>query len=209
MKRTRVMTMGFLLLGLCPAVGLARDGLVALQTADPSCPDDSGNIYVNCGNGTVTDNRTGLVWLTNADCMGAAVDWHTAMEVAAGLSDKPATSVAASNDCGLSDGSSPGEWRLPSVEEWEAMVADALGDGGDPDCTASPPTINNDSGLGCWVSGPSSFVSVQSSAYWSSSTLVGSGLNEAWGVFMGNGLIITGLKSTLSGFFVWPVRGGQ
>ena len=45
---------GLLLLALAvigPGAAWAGDGLVALQTADPSCPDDSGNIYVNCGNG--------------------------------------------------------------------------------------------------------------------------------------------------------------
>ena len=47
----------------------AGDGVVALQTADPSCrglPFQADYIYVGCGNGTVTDNRTGLVWLVNA-----------------------------------------------------------------------------------------------------------------------------------------------
>ncbi len=56
----------------------AGEGVVALQTAAPSCPDDSGYRYVNCRNGTVTDNDTGLVWLRNANCIGH-VDWHTAM----------------------------------------------------------------------------------------------------------------------------------
>ena len=102
----------------------AGDGVVALQTAGTSCADGSGNRYVDCGNGTVTDNETGLVWLANADCLGS-VDWLTASEFVAGLSDKPEGSIAAAHDCGLSDGSSPGEWRLPSMEEWEAMVAEA------------------------------------------------------------------------------------
>ena len=111
---------------------------MALQTADRSCPDDSGNVYVDCGNGTVTDNRTGLVWLKDANCLsgapgGGAVDWFTAMEFVAGLSDQPATSAAAAHDCGLSDGSSPGEWRLPTAAEWEAMMANAKGAGDDPD----------------------------------------------------------------------------
>ena len=48
----------------------AGDGVVALQTAAPTCPDDSGDRYVDCDNGTVTDNETGLVWLANADCFG-------------------------------------------------------------------------------------------------------------------------------------------
>lgn len=147
----------------------AGDGVVALQTAAPSCRNNSSDIYVNCGNGTVTDNRTGLVWLKNANCIGP-LDWHAAMEFVAGLSDKPSSSAAAADDCGLSDGSSPGEWRLPSVEEWEAMIAEAL--------SCSPTTITNDSGNDCWdaacaTAGACSFSGVVSSFYWSASTLAG------------------------------------
>ena len=104
----------------------AGDGLVALQTADPACPDNSGNIYVDCGNGTVTDNRTGLVWLANTNCVNGP-SWYEAMEIAAGLADLPdgacGGGVTRDNcDCGLRDGSSPGEWRLASMAELKAMV---------------------------------------------------------------------------------------
>ncbi|MFQ5525232.1 MAG: DUF1566 domain-containing protein [Thermoanaerobaculia bacterium] len=197
-----------LLLLLWDAQGaVAGDGLVALQTADPSCPDGSGNIYVDCGNGTVTDSRTGLIWLQDANCLNGTVSWFTAMEFAAGLSDKPALGLpVAAHDCGLTDGSSPGEWRLPSVAEWDAMIADALGQGGDPDCRASPPTITDDSGSGCWVNGTSGFSGVQSSGYWSSTTNVTTPAN-AWGVSLLSG----GVGSAFKGlpFYVWPVRGGQ
>ena len=108
----------------------AGDGIVALQTADPSCRTTTTPPprYVDCGNGTVTDNKTGLVWLKQANCIGAAgggtgvplgrVNWHTAMEFVAGLSDLRDDPL----DCGLSDGSSPGDWRLPSVTEWQEMM---------------------------------------------------------------------------------------
>lgn len=197
-----------LLIVALPLPSEAGDGPVALQTADPSCRTTMNPppIYVGCGNGTVTDNRNGLVWLADADCLNGPVDWFTAMEFVAGLSDKPATSEAAGQDCGLSDGSSPGEWRLPSVEEWEAMIADALGQGGDPDCTASPPTITNDNGLGCWVSGPSSFTGVASSEYWSATTYVNTPAS-AW-----NGpLNFSSFRDypKTNSLYVWPVRSGQ
>jgi hypothetical protein len=48
--------------------------VVALQTVVPSCADDSANRCVDCGNGTVTNNDTGLVWLANADCLTGFVD---------------------------------------------------------------------------------------------------------------------------------------
>ncbi len=181
----------------------AGDGLVALQTADPSCPDDSGDIYVNCGNGTVTDNRTGLVWLANANCIGA-VDWYLAMGFVAGLS--PISSPALAG-CGLDDGSSPGEWRMPSFEEWKTMVSTAVGLG----CTF--PAITLDSGLSCLDSCTGvpgcSFVGVQSDTYWSSTT------SQTLPTFAFTASLdggdTSGSKSRKvdgSGF-VWPVRVGQ
>ena len=198
-----------ILVALCTNSAMwAGDGLVALQTADPSCPDDSGNIYVDCGNGTVTDNRTGLVWLQNADCIDeGAVDWYTAMEFVAGLSDLPGSDP---DDCGLSDGSSPGEWRLPSKAEWDSMVEDALGQGGDPDCIAIPPTITTDSGNACWLTcvfiPTCSFSGVQSHVYWSSTTNVADP-PVAWVGSLFNGNV--GSINKTDAFRVWPVRGGQ
>ena len=155
-------------------------------------------IYRPCDNGTVTDNRTGLVWLANANCIGA-VDWHTAMKFVAGLADLPAGSAA---DCGLSDGSSPGEWRLPSKGEWLAMTEDATG------CN---PAITNDIASGCWIEGcPASLCSfhgIQSSWYWSSSTVNQGDLAEAWTAYLVDGQVYNNAKSSLS--YVWPVRGGQ
>jgi hypothetical protein len=208
----------FLLVGF-GSVGLAvpawaGDGLVALQSADPSCPDDSGNIYVDCNNGTVTDNRTGLVWLKNADCLRTAMDWNTAMGFVAGLADMPAFSAASFTDCGLSDGSSPGEWRLASVAEWEAMVKEAVALG----CVNTSfggPAITNDAGNDCWQEGPaSSFEDVQiSPGYWSATThhdpgtMESAGGTNAWVMGMSFGNANFPPKSDARS--VWPVRGGQ
>lgn len=201
---------GFLLAALCSAVtpdrALAGDGIVALQTAHPSCADDSDNIYVDCGNGTVTDNRTGLVWLKDATCY-EELSWHEAMEVVAGFSDIPDGSAVSGDDCGLSDGSSPGEWRLPSIAEWEVMVAHGLGLGCDP-------SITDDQGDGCWATTLEcflqgrncSFEDVQSSAYWSSSTDSFSP-TRAWEMLLNGGSVGNSFKTGSN--YVWPVRGGQ
>ena len=204
---------GVLALVVCPSASQAGDGVVALQTADPSCRDDSGNIYVDCGNGTVTDNRTGLVWLANADCLDGIAEWFTAMEFAAGLADLP---IGAGNglasDCGLSDGSSPGEWRLPSLAEWEMMVADAV----DLGCV---PAITSDSGLffecwspGCVTLGLCAFSDVRSEIYWTATTDI-TNTARAWrldigiadGIFRGH----KGHSGVGDPSRVWPVRGGQ
>lgn len=189
-----------------PSPGGASDGIVALQTAHPSCADDSDNTYVDCGNGTVTDNRTGLVWLKDATCYGD-LSWHEAMEVVAGFSDIPDGSAVSGDDCGLSDGSSPGEWRLPSIAEWEVMVAHGLGLGCDP-------SITDDQGDGCWATTLEcflqgrncSFEDVQSSAYWSSSTTSFSP-NLAWEMLLDSGSVSNTFKTASK--HLWPVRGGQ
>lgn len=191
---------------LCPGKSNAGDGLAGLQTAAPSCPDDSGNIYVDCGNGTVTDNRTGLVWLANANCWGS-LNWHQAMEIVAGLADQPVGSGAAADDCGLSDASSPGEWRLPSLSEWEAMVVDAVDHG----CVfgiLGGPSITDDAGTSCWQeTSENNFSGVVSSLYWSSLSRVTSPSSAAWGIDMLFGIGDTSNKA--GSFHVWPVRGGQ
>jgi hypothetical protein len=195
----------------------AGDGVVALQTADPSCADPTNSDrYIDCGNGTVTDNDTGLVWLQNANCIGSAgdgtgdppgkVDWYTAMEFVAGLSDHE------SDDCGLEDGSSPGEWRLASKAEWQAMVVGALGEGGVPDCTASGPTITNDAGTDCWAddcvtAGACSFTGVVPGGYWASTTTAS---NTALARFITLASGFPFFASKVDGsLYVWPVRGGQ
>jgi len=92
------------------------------------------------GNGTVTDNLTGLVWLRNANCFGLQ-SWTSALTSVKNLSD---------GTCGLTDGSKAGEWRLPAINELESLV-DLQ--------NANPP-----------LPGGHPFTSVQVADYWSSTT---------------------------------------
>lgn len=209
MTKTTPMALVLAVLMNFPSLGLAGNGIVALQTADPACPDDSSDIYVDCGNGTVTDNRTGLVWLKDASCYPITIPlfWFEAMDAVDGLSDLPPTSAAASDDCGLSDNSSPGEWRLPSLAEWEAMIADAVTLG----CVGASlaPAITNDRGTNCWVEGVgvNSFVGVFRDEYWSSSTVASLPV-FAWLVNLFDGTAQNFAKGDHQAH-VWPVRGGQ
>jgi hypothetical protein len=68
--------------------------------------------FTDNGNGTVTDNLTGLIWLKNANCFGAR-NWATALGDANALP---------SGACGLSDGSVAGDWRLPNVRELQSLI---------------------------------------------------------------------------------------
>ena len=63
------------------------------------------------GNGTVTVN--GLVWLKDATCLGS-MPWNDAM-VRAKLLEH--------GQCGLTDNSKAGDWRLPNHNELETLEA--------------------------------------------------------------------------------------
>jgi len=68
--------------------------------------------FTDNGNGTVSDNLTGLIWLKNARCLGY-MTWASALASANGL---------ASGSCGLTDGSAAGDWRLPNINEMLSLV---------------------------------------------------------------------------------------
>jgi len=141
--------------------------------------------YCDNGDGTVTDTRTNLVWLKNANCLAMSpANWQTAMNNAAAL---------ANGTCGLTDGSQAGYWRLPLVGEWEAMV----------DTRFFNPALSNAAGTGQWIQGDA-FSGVQSGLYWSSSPNVNP--PEVWYVDLSDGDVYPGI---IVGLYVWPVRGGQ
>jgi Protein of unknown function (DUF1566) len=70
----------------------------------------------------VSDQLTGLVWLKNAACIAPA-NWASAVTDANQL---------ATGQCGLSDGSSAGEWRLPNLIELDSLI----------DAAASAPAVS-------------------------------------------------------------------
>ncbi len=157
--------------------------------------------YTDNGDGTVTDNRSGLIWLKDANCFDRH-NWEMAMQSAANL---------ASGQCGLRDGSRRGMWRLPTEDEWEAMVDKKYVDRKN----GSQPALSNAAGTGPWKEGDA-FSGVQSDDYWSSSTpMFGFFTGEEWVVDLGDGGLYYGAKSYTDHSAksytrgVWPVRGGQ
>jgi len=150
--------------------GTGQDGaLVKGVTASPRFTDNA--------NGTVTDNLTGLIWLRNANCFGGSNTWASSLTLANAL---------ASGQCGLSDGSVAGTWRLPNVKELSSLVD--FGRSG-PALPAGHP-----------------FVSV-ATFYWTSTTIVNNP-SRAWGVSMTDGQVFNNyVKSNTNS--LWAVRGGQ
>ena len=129
--------------------------------------------FTDNGNGTVTDNLTGLIWLKAANCLTFRT-WAQALSDANGLT---------SGSCGLTDGSSAGDWRVPNINELRSLFNPTS-----PYVPAGHP-FTGASGL-----------------YWSSTTDA-SCLGEAWIVTLAIGYVQSNAKGT-SGK-VWPVRGGQ
>ena len=68
--------------------------------------------FTDNGNGTVTDNLTGLIWMKNANYFIART-WTQALSDCNGL---------ASGSAGLTDGSQAGDWRLPNLKELLSLI---------------------------------------------------------------------------------------
>jgi hypothetical protein len=148
------------------------------------------NRYVDCGNGTVTDTVTGLIWLKVSNCVGQ------------GSFDSGNQAVAAlkSGECGLTDGSSAGDWRVPTRAEWTATMARAVALG----CTW--PSLTNDAGTACFSGDEgSSFVNVSGALYLTSSAYETVPSN-AWAAYLVNGGLFNQFGKTQS-LLTWPVRG--
>ena len=209
---TATTTATFVLLAALSPVAPATDGTIAAQTLpgtgptaqvqvaetelDPPCFDNLSR-YIDCRNGTVTDSVTGLVWLRDARCLGA-VDWATGSTRVARLAD---------GECGLSDGSRSGQWRLPTVNEWRATIEPAVAMGCSLEGVGTPPALTNTAGTECLSVGPTAFLGVASDGYWSM-TSNPQHPNNAWVTSLVgtiHGFVFSGVKS--HGLHVWPVRG--
>ncbi len=174
-----------------------QDAIADLDNPDPPCFDLTHR-FVDCGNGTVTDTATQLIWLKKTNCF-AEQDYPTANGSAASLSN---------GSCGLTDGSRAGDWRLPTTAEWREIL--------DPNCATKPKIVGNAPGdgtfppisIGCfsetpWATGASLTLK---DSYWSSSNLLSGDLGNLAGLGT-TGAIGSAVKSNKNS--VWPVRGGQ
>ena len=126
------------------------------STATPAACDDAADTrFVNNGNGTVTDSRTGLMWqqcadgLSGADCATGSATSHASFSAAL-------QRAAAVNADAAGAGRSHADWRLPNRNELASLV--------NRNCSA--PTIArgpfpNTPSLSLWTSSP-----VRSSLVW-------------------------------------------
>ena len=183
---------------------LSFGGTVDLsRTGQTTCYDSSGNVidcngtgqdgeiqagvqwpeprFVDNGDGTVTDNLTGLMWLKDASCLGART-WQSALDVVADFNANPGNYDCTDYTANYTD------WVLPNMVELETLVNAE---------ESSPAAWLNSQG----------FTYVQSSYYWSATTCAYN-TNCAWFVYMSFGSVYYSGKS-YDYFYVWPVRAGQ
>ena len=212
----------------CPGNG--QDGELQVGVSvDPRFTDN--------GDGTVTDNLTGLIWLQNASCGGVPLggSWWNQLLWSWGLALNEANNLA-NGSCELADGSAPGDWRLPNLKELQSLI----------DYGHEDPALPEDH----------PFIEVLSACYWSSTSVGTPCLNcvgeeparipfpgggdpppppppgEAWFVHLNDGSVAQGLKGQVLGeglscpdgelhcipgpygidgapCVAWPVRGGN
>ena len=146
-----------------------------------------GTRFTDNSDGTVTDHLTGLIWLKNAGCFSPS-NWATALTNANQL---------ANGQCGLTDGSAAGQWRMPNVNELESLV----------DVSQSIPA----------VSSGNPFTNINTTnAYWSSTTYTALTTN-AMAIRFTDGRWINGIDSgdgsfnndkTTSSNSLWAVKSG-
>jgi len=165
--------------------GTGQDGEYQKGVASPE-PRFQAN-----GDGAVTDKLTGLTWTIDANCAGE-LEWNNALDFC---------NTLAAGDCGLTDGSVAGSWRLPSIRELYSLV-----DYGNhyPALPSGHPFTNVQGGeeveIGYWSSTPSTYMeeSIEYTQY-------------ALGVYLPIGLVLDsdhwGTSSAPG--YVWCVRGGQ
>lgn len=166
-------------LGVWAVKGDGSGGAVRLQATGmyvPYAAGDDGSLRAGVAlpfprmrdnaDGTVTDTLTGLVWLKRANCVSG--DWPSAVSAVRGL---------ASGQCGLSDGSAAGAWRMPNRKEMASLADRALNNQADFFGTSWTST---EAGIAPSAAVFDQFIAFQ--YYWTSSTDAAD-TTAAWTVF--------------------------
>lgn len=146
-------------------------------------PSPRFTVGTGASSNCVLDNLTGLTWLRNPDA--TLRGWWTALNYCTNLN-------------GTAGRGGYGDWRLPNVQELQSLV----------DYRYVVPCLPDTAGSGqCTAGNP--FLGVQTArSYWSSTTYKNDA-NFTWGFEMAGGASTFLNKFDGTGFYTWPVRGGQ
>ena len=154
-----------------------QDGAMQTGVAWPS------QRFVDHGDGTVTDNLTGLMWTKNANIccpnpLSGGIPWQDAQSLVSGMN------AGSSENYGYTD------WRIPNRVELHSLT----------DFSRFYPPDSLPSGH--------PFVDIVPYYYWSS-TIVVYPPQSAWYVDMFDGYIYWQMFNEVNGGYLWPVRTGQ
>jgi hypothetical protein len=124
--------------------------------------------------------------MKNANCYGKKTWWDA----------KRIVSTLAPIQCGINDGSSRGDWRLPTRDELNALI----------DIRYTNPALSDTDVTRQWKEGDA-FSNVKSGIYWSSTTYDRGYKDMAGIVYFNDGTV--GGSEKAGTYYVWPVRGGH
>ncbi len=167
-------------LGTCPGSPAGQDGALLKGEARQ---------YVDNGDGTITDKKTGLMWEKLSDD-GTVHDWNNTYTWEDAFTDKIATLNSGFGFAYYKD------WRLPNVNELQTLAD--YGRAG----PAIDPVFNTSCAPGCTVTTCSC---TQADGYWSSTTYQFNPV-YAWPVNLFDGSV--GLSDKTFDFYARAVRGG-
>jgi hypothetical protein len=157
-------TIKLLATGVYPGVGGGSFGAhddAALQMGAPA----TSPRFIDNGDGTLADTVTGLTWLKQADCIKAT--WSSAMA---------SVNALASGQCGLSDGSTAGQWRMPNRSELLSLSDRAP-------TFPQASYFNGEYQASSVVTGPAIFSNYIVSDYYWTSTTSAADPTQAWTVY--------------------------
>ncbi len=181
---TLFLLVGYFVLSLMAGQGMA--GTVVLpKTGQTTCYDELGSViycgdtgqdgdilaggdwpdprFTDHGDGTVTDNPTGLMWLKDGGSLGQGT-WQDALDAVAGFNSNPGNYDSQDYKADYTD------WSLPNVNELESLI--------NAEETSSTIWLNAQGFVNVREWGPS---------YWSSTTIAGN-TDQAWYVIITGGM---------------------
>jgi hypothetical protein len=88
---------------------LVTTTMFAILMFFPVMPQVASAQFTDNGDGTVTDSRNGTIWLKDASCFGMK-NWEDGKNAALALHN---------GQCGLTDGSAPGDWHVATLKEFQ------------------------------------------------------------------------------------------
>jgi len=142
-------------------------------------------------NGTVTDKKTGLMWVQNPycwstnNCHKASMTWDDAFRNVKALDNLPVGCTESSEVSCYTD------WRLPNIKELQSLI----------DYGHTSPAMPEN------YKDAFTEDSIKNYYYWSSTTNLNNPYAHAWAIYMVTGAVNGQSKSNPC--YVWPVRGGK